>query len=253
MSSDPSDKPVHDADALRAGSGTWRLNRMGRRRDAVELAVGYALIVTGLWMPRGPDTWFYWAALVWIIVTTALAFPGWRALGLHGRGFLPSLWIVALALAVAVAGFAIGGAYHSLNQRVRLAPVFHRYWAYSIWALVQEFLLLDFFLLRLCRLVPGNAWAVGLLAVLFATAHIPNPVLAPLTLVWGGIAGVVFLRYRNLYTLGLAHAILGICVAITVPSVMDHHMRVGLGYLNYHPHHRNVNDSTTHNTIYGGL
>jgi hypothetical protein len=43
-------------------------------------------------------------------------------------------------------------------------------------------------------------------------------------------------RYRNLYPLMMAHAILGITVALTVPGPVVHNMRVGLGYLTYLPH-----------------
>lgn len=232
-------------------SAAWARKRGGRRRDVIELAVGYGLIVTGLWMPRGTDAYLYWAALIWVIATTALAFPGWAALGLREKGLLRSLWVVAAALGLCAVGLALGGVFHSLNSPVTLGRVTHRYWEYSIWALVQEFVLLDYFLLRLCRVLPGSVSAVAVVAVLFATCHIPNPVLAPLTLAWGAIAGVVFLRYRNLYTLGLAHAILGICVAIAVPKVMSHNMRVGNGYMKYRPDHRNPNDSTTHNTFTG--
>jgi len=32
----------------------------------------------------------------------------------------------------------------------------------------------------------------------------------------------------------MAHAVLGITVAIAVPGPVDHNMRVGLGYLRYH-------------------
>ena len=49
---------------------------------------------------------------------------------------------------------------------------------------------------------------------------------------------MVFLHYRNLFTLGIAHAILGVCVAISVPATVQHNMRVGLGYLKYRPHGR---------------
>lgn len=246
----PFDKAA--AGEARKESAAWARKRAGRRRDVIELSVGYMLIVAGLWMPRGSDAYFYWAALIWVIVTTALAFPGWAAMGLREKGFLRSFWIVAAAVGLCALGLWLGSVYHSLNGPVTLRRVTHRYWEYSIWALVQEFLLLDFFLLRLCRVLPGSASAVAVLAVLFASCHIPNPVLAPLTLVWGGIAGVVYLRYRNLYTLGLAHAILGICIAVAVPKVMSHNMRVGNGYLTYRPDHRNPNDSTTHNTFAGG-
>jgi hypothetical protein len=53
-------------------------------------------------------------------------------------------------------------------------------------------------------------------------------------LVWGLAACLLFLCYRNLYPLALAHAIFGITIAITVPGPVDHNMRVGLGYLKYH-------------------
>ncbi len=78
--------------------------------------------------------------------------------------------------------------------------------------------------------------AVLVTAGLFALAHLPNPLLTVMTLVWGVAACLAFLRYRNLFTLGMAHAILGVCVAITVPATVQHNMRVGLGYLRYRPH-----------------
>jgi membrane protease YdiL (CAAX protease family) len=100
-------------------------------------------------------------------------------------------------------------------------------------------LLQGFFLLRLLRLTPGPRSAAFAAAGLFALAHLPNPVLAPLTLVWGFASCLVFLRYRNLYPLAIAHAIFGITIAITVPGPIVRNMRVGLGYLRYghrHPH-----------------
>jgi membrane protease YdiL (CAAX protease family) len=70
-------------------------------------------------------------------------------------------------------------------------------------------------------------------AVLFSTAHLPNFALAVATLAWGIVSCTLFLRHRNLYALGLVHGILGLCVAISVPDVVTHHMMVGLGYLHY--------------------
>jgi membrane protease YdiL (CAAX protease family) len=87
--------------------------------------------------------------------------------------------------------------------------------------------------------MPGPRSAAFAAAFLFALAHLPNPVLAPLTLVWGFASCLVFLRYRNLYPLAIAHAIFGITIAITIPSPIVRNMRVGLGYLRYahrHPH-----------------
>ena len=57
-----------------------------------------------------------------------------------------------------------------------------------------------------------------------------------MTMIWGLAACLIFLEYRNLWTLGIAHAIFGIAVAITIPANITHGMRVGIGYVRYHPH-----------------
>jgi hypothetical protein len=106
---------------------------------------------------------------------------------------------------------------------------------YIVWSIMQQFILQSYFLLRLLRLLPGKAAPVIVASVIFSLAHLPNPILAPITLVWGLIACVLFLRYRNIYALGIAHGIMGLCIAVTVPNSLHRHMRVGLGYLRYHP------------------
>jgi membrane protease YdiL (CAAX protease family) len=73
-------------------------------------------------------------------------------------------------------------------------------------------------------------------AVIFSLAHLPNPILTVVTFVWGLLACLIFLSYRNLYVLAVAHAILGITVAMSVPGPVIRNMRVGLGYLKYDPH-----------------
>ncbi len=214
-----------------------------RRRDVLELAVGYALILLGIWTPLPWQRWFALAALAWVLLTTAISFDGWTAMGLRERGFLQSLWVTGAALVLAAGAMLVSWRLHMLHTW-RPELFIHRYWAYAVWAVLQQFLLLDFFLLRLLRLLRSKAAAVMVTAGLFALAHLPNPILMPLTIVWGAIACALFLRYRNVYTLGMAHAIFGICIAVTVPAHIDHNMRVGLGYLTYRPHmhfhhHRN--------------
>lgn len=201
--------------------------------DLTAVSVGYVLILIALWTPRPWQDWFGWSALAWAVLQTALNFEGWDALGLLGRGFWRSVWIVGAAIAVsAAAGVASAhlGALHAPREPVLFLK---RFWLYAVWAFVQEFLLLDFFLRRLLRLTGSKIAAALVTAALFGGCHIPNPVLMPLAAVWGLVACAVFLRWRNLYPLGMAHAILGICIAVSVPKAMDHSMRVGLGYLRY--------------------
>jgi hypothetical protein len=51
---------------------------------------------------------------------------------------------------------------------------------------------------------------------------------------WGAFSCALFRRYHNLYVLGLAQGLLGLCFAVCVPDSLHHHLRVGLGYLRYH-------------------
>ena len=205
------------------------------RRDLLELAVGYALIIATVWTANPTQRILYWLAFTWIVATSWAGREGWTALGLGRKGLLQSLWIVGAALLFSATAIFVAWQTHRLHRLHGPTPVLLHGWAYIVWSLMQQFILQSYFLLRLLRLLPGKVMPVIVATVIFALAHLPNPILTPITLVWGAIACVLFLRYRNIYALGIAHGILGLCVAVTVPNSLHHHMRVGLGYLRYHP------------------
>lgn len=207
-----------------------------RRRALIELAIGYLLILIVLWTPRTAQRPVYIAAILWITLATALSFDGTKTMGLEAPP-RRSLWIVPAALALAIAAIATAAALGTLNLPPTPLLFIKRYWGYAIWACVQQFLLQDFFLLRLARILPSKTTAIIAAALLFSLAHLPSPILTPITLVWGLATCLLFVRYRNLYSIAIAHAILGITVALTIPGPVDHNMRVGLGYLTYHRHH----------------
>ncbi len=206
-----------------------------RRRDLTELGIGYALILLVIWTPRPAQRWLYLAALAWIVFSSVRSFPGWSALGMRVKGLWPSLWVVVAAVAAAVAAVTVAGQQHTLRMPHTLAQWGAMFGGYAIWAMVQEYLLQGYFLLRLLRLLPKARWAALAATGMFTLAHLPNPVLTGVTLVWGLVACTVFVRFRNLYPLAVAHAILGITVSITIPQAALHHMRVGLGYYRYRP------------------
>jgi membrane protease YdiL (CAAX protease family) len=205
------------------------------RRDLLELAIGYLLIMATIWSANPTQRVFYWLAFVWIVGTTLARRDNWTTLGLGRKGLLQSLWVIGAALILSAAAILIAWQTHTLHRLHGPAPLPLHGWAYIIWALMQQFILQSYFLLRLLRLLPGKALPILVATGIFALAHLPNPILTPLTFIWGAIACVLFLRYRNIYTLGIAHGIMGLCVAITVPNSLQRHMRVGLGYLRYHP------------------
>ncbi len=214
-----------------------------RGRDLFELCVGYGLILIVLWTPNPWQKPLYWVAIVFILAVTWRSFDGWAAMGLRTTNFLRSAWIIGIALLAAAVSIGIAAHLHTLRPWYGPVEVVQRFWGYALWAFAQQFLLQDFFLRRLLRLLSKQRLAVLAATCMFAAAHLPNPVLTPITFAWGLASCVLFLRYRNLYSLAIAHAIFGICFAITVPGHVTHNMRAGLGYLTYRPnhvHHRHV-------------
>lgn len=205
-----------------------------RSREFIELVVGFALILLALWSGGWTQLMWICVALFWIMLRTIRSRPSIRRLGLRIAGMRSAMWVVALAAAMAVTGVWISFRMHTLHGVFRNFRVEYAFLAYIVWALLQQFILQDFFLARLMRLLPTRAAAVVIAGSLFALAHVPNPLLVVATLVWGIVACTLFLRYRNLYVLGLAHAILGMCLAVTIPNAVHHQMRVGLGYLQWH-------------------
>lgn len=217
-----------------------------KRRNLLELAIGYALILLVLWTPPPWQRILYCTTTVYIAVAIWTSFRGPRAMGLRTTNFLRSLWIVAVALLLAAAAVAIALRLHTLHRLEGPVAFLKRYWGYALWSFVQQILLQDFFLRRLQRIVPSAGLAALAAASIFAIAHLPSPVLTLVTFSLGLAACLLFLRYRNLYPLAISHAILGITLAITLPSPIIRNMRVGLGYLTYrdhrHGHHRNQSD-----------
>lgn len=207
-----------------------------RTRDWAELWIGYGLILAVVWTPNPWQRVLYWTAVAWIAVTAWLRRRETGPNGFGLKGLLPSLWIVVVAVAALFAAIAVASRLHTLHPLYGPLPVVAHILAYAVWALVQQFILQVYVLLRLLRLGLRRVPAVALAAVLFAIAHIPNPVLVPMTLLWGAATSLFYLRYRNLYALALAHGILGMGLAVCIPNSVHHHMRVGLGYVQYRTH-----------------
>lgn len=204
-----------------------------RRRDLLELGGIYSLILVVIWTPRP------WQALLWVVAggimtyIAYLSFEGFRPMGLCTENLKRSLWAVAFAMAVSMMAVLVAGRFHTLHMPQTPWLFLRKYGLYVLWAAVQQIILQWFFLSRSLRLLPDATSAAAVTAGLFAIAHLPNPVLTIITLVFGLASCLFFLHYRNLVPLAIAHAILGISIGITIPAAINHNMRVGIGYLTY--------------------
>ena len=200
-------------------------------RDLLELTIGFSAILAVLWLPTHEQLIFGPIALLAPLVQVLLRKPRLNDLGLGLRGLVPSLWILPATVMVMLGGIFIAdniGTYHAMYN-ADLAHVD----GYVLWTMYQQFLLQDYFMPRLSRVLSSDA-AIGVASLLFALAHLPNLSLALACLIWGAVSSLLFRRYRNLYMLGLAQGMLGLCFAVCVPDAWVHHMRVGLGYWRYH-------------------
>jgi hypothetical protein len=234
-------------------------------RDLIELIAGFGFILLILWVPTPLQRVLSPIALVGTLAVVLLGrsernlqplnlqprdrskdiregnmagagalhvHPGAEELGLGLRGLIPSLWILPAACALTIASVLIAKKVGTLHPLYK--GDFKHIAGYLLWTCYQQFLLQDYFMPRLLRILPGEASAITLAGVLFALAHLPNLALTAATLLWGVVSCALFRRYRNIYGLGLAQGLLGLAFAICVPDALHHHLRVGLGYLRYH-------------------
>ena len=203
-----------------------------RPRDLVELILSYGMIVGIIWTPQHLQHILSPIALLLTLLVVLVRRPTREELGLGWRGFVASLWILPAAIALAALSMFVSAKFGTLHPLYKAD--FAHVSGYVVWTIYQQFLLQDFVMDRLLRLLPGENAAVTIAGILFAAAHLPNLTLTAATLVWGIVSCALFRRYRNLWALGLTQGLLGLCFAVCVPDALHHHLRVGLGYLRYH-------------------
>lgn len=195
------------------------------------VAVGYSLIVITIWTPRSTQRQLFLADVAFFLTAAIVQLK-------RTRFEVPRLgiWAVIAGLGLAVAGVilyvgCVLGTVHTLFGRP--APLLHAS-SYLIWAIVQQWIQQSFFFVRLERFLIHGWVASFATASLFALAHLPNPILTPITFVGGFLLSEIFRRYRTVVPLGIAHGAVGLAIALAVPDALNHHMRVGLGYLMWH-------------------
>ena len=77
-----------------------------RRRDFIELAVAYGLILLVIWTPRPWQRMLWWVAAAAVVAIASISFEGLQAMGLRRENFLRSLWVVGVALLVSAVAVA---------------------------------------------------------------------------------------------------------------------------------------------------
>ena len=199
----------------------------------LRIVVAYALLEWALWSSnRQVQETASLIFISWVLLTTAAQRPSLRELGLGLTGIRGAA--IAIPIALFAAGLILLASWRlgALRPLYGSRPLAHAL-GYALWSMIQEFILNSYFFLTLEELLPRTRDAAIAAVLLFTLAHIPNPVLLAGTFLLSSVFVALFRRYRNIYPLGIAHAILGLTLAIAFPDSLLRHMRVGIGYYHF--------------------
>lgn len=209
--------------------------RFDRRALWWQVLLVYVSLEAALWTAGAVQGFFIIMTVALTILWTFSERHPWPDLGLNPTSIHRGWWIAPVGAAIGGLILLAAWHWHTLRPPAGALVVCVNVALSLIWAFAQQFLAQSFFFLHLESLLRGSRRPVIATALLFSSAHIPNPVLIPVTLVGGVMLTEVFRRNRTLYPLAVAHALVALSLAISVPESVLHDMRVGIGYIYYTP------------------
>ena len=202
-------------------------------RTQLEIGLAFAAILGCVWTAQGHlNTFlvFSTAGLIALLSLFGRFSSSQMGLGVPAARSVGVIVLVGSVLLLSLVIFA-----HATGWNVRPQTLqWRQIWKYSLWAVMQQFILLSFFFLRFESLLGGRR-AVWWTAFLFAVVHIPSPFLTAASMLGGLFFCEMFRRYRTIWPLGVMHACLGCTIASEYSDAILRHMRVGIAFLRFHP------------------
>lgn len=199
---------------------------MYRKLAILEPIAIFGLIVAYIWGVRAtyPNLWMAILGLMLLSHLLRGENPGMLGFCTHNlsdvmRELAPLLMFLALLM------LACGILFRTIRP-IGIDGAVMALVAYLPWGLLQQYMLNGYFLNRFDAVLSPRAAAM-ITATLFCAAHAPNWFLMGVTLLGGYWATRIYQRSRNLYVMGLAHAIAGFLLFLVVPDSISHHLRVG--------------------------
>jgi hypothetical protein len=223
-------------------TGGERGGRPPQWGPALEAAGMLALIMVDIWWvePRRPMAWLALVALVVASHVRRGETPS--SLGFRRANLRRCLVAIGpLLLGVAAIALVLSVTFGTVRRVPpgRLAG-FVAY--YCVWGLFQQYALNGYFVNRFAAAAPGRR--IGLVppvaAGCFALVHAPNWFLVGVTFGAGLLCAHFYLKYRNLFPLGVAHGLLGSVLFLSVPDTVSQHFYIGPAALRWQRAHRQL-------------
>jgi hypothetical protein len=196
----------------------------------VEAAAFAAAVILYVWILRFQWPWSIVLLVAGLVASLVGHSETLATMGLSLRASCSALsrWRFWVVLVLAAAALTAG-------RRAAFAELLSRGLIYLVWCIVQQVVYQTMTYRRL-RAVWGPSRRTWLISgFLFASVHLPNPVLTPATFLWGGVSSFLFESEPSAPVLGLLQFLLSSILAWTTPVSWHRNFRVGAGYLHFHP------------------
>jgi Type II CAAX prenyl endopeptidase Rce1-like len=186
------------------------LGRGSPLATSVEILALYAGILLYIWHWQYTHPYAWIALLVLVVLSHFLHHDHLREMGLTAHEFRPCARVMFPLLAgitVVAVIFALGR-----NGWVMVFPSAHAWLSlcgYTLWCSFQQYLTQSYFHRRLRTFMTTPHLSSLVIAIMFAGAHIPNPVLMVATFVGGFVFAEVFVRHPNIWPLAIVQAVAG--------------------------------------------
>lgn len=151
-----------------------------------------------------------------------------RDIGFRTDNFFAACRLLLLPTALAVIAIVVAG--WVMNHAMLVGHFRARFIWLPLWALFQQYAL-NGFINRRAQLALGKGTkSIILVAIVFSLLHLPNPLLAVVTLLGGFIWAAAYQRQPNLFAAALSHAAVSITLALTISPSLLNSLRVGFKY-----------------------
>jgi len=117
-----------------------------------------------------------------------------------------------------------------LNHQLLTGNFRSRFFWLPVWALFQQYTLNGFINSRAQVALGKGAGSIVLVAIVFSLLHLPNPILAVVTLLGGFIWAAIYQKQPNLFACALSHSAVSITMALTISPGLLNSLRVGFKY-----------------------